>query len=166
MLSLNGHIATEVYNYGCAVAECTGESEYEWDYALRNGKKLFCIATDDAHWYTREKMQALGGFTMVQCSKLDRSSICSAVKKGAMYASSGPIIKDMRIQNNILKVKFSPAQHVNIISYDSYVPVFRSTDGSLIDSIEWPIAQNKVKYIRIEIAGSDGKKAWSQPIFF
>ncbi|MBL8028215.1 MAG: hypothetical protein JNL74_17460 [Fibrobacteres bacterium] len=166
MLSMNGQIATEVYNYGCAVAECTGESEYEWDYALRNGKKLFCVATDDSHWYSPEKMQALGGFTMVQSTSLDKASICSAIKKGDMYASSGPVIKDMRIQEGKLLMKFSPASYVNIISYDSYVPVFRSIDGSPIESMEWPINSNGIKFIRAEIIGLDGKKAWSQPIYF
>ncbi len=163
MTSLTGYIATEVYNHGCAVAECTGFSEFEWDYCTRNGKMVFGIATDDTHFYSGNTNQACGGFTMVQCNKLDKKELCMAIKCGSMYASAGPLIHDMRIINGQLQMKFTPAQYVNIITNDGYAPVQRNINGNAIESIKWDI-DSKQKSFRVEIVAPDGKKAWSQPV--
>lgn len=70
--------AMEICNYGCVNA---GYAEYVpqvYDELLRQGKRIYCIATDDnhdVHPAGDPRNDSFGGFTMIKAEKLDYTAI-------------------------------------------------------------------------------------------
>lgn len=165
MLSIEGCAALEVYNHTSETVETCGESEYEWDYCLRRGKRFLAVATDDCHSYAPEANQACGGFTMICAPHLTRPDVTQALLAGNCYASCGPRIHDMRVQGGVLSMRFSPAQAVRLVAAPAYAPtLFARPASEAITEIAWPIRDDLV-YVRPEVVDSTGRKAWGQPVF-
>ncbi len=165
MLSINGYFAVEVYNHCSEVLETTGESEYEWDYCLRRGKHVWAVAADDNHSYAPEDKHCFGGFTMVSAPCLTREALSDGFREGTFYASTGPVIKDMRVTNGVLHMEFSPAQAVRLVASRDFEPTLTPPLGQkTFTSIDHKM-RTDIRYLRPEVIGPDGKKAWGQPIF-
>ena len=166
MLALHGYFALEIWNDSAEVCCSAGESEYEWDYCLRHGKRMFAVAADDAHEYFHESDRLIGnGYTMVCAPALTPTAISTALGQGHFYASLGPVIEDMRVEGNRLKMRFSSAQEARLVSWPWFSPAHFSQSGvATLTSAEWELTQ-KNKYVRPEIIGADGKKAWGPPVF-
>lgn len=161
MLAMQGCFAIEIWNSGDNCA-CGGHDDCAvWDYCLQRGKRIYAVAGDDAHgsWPT------LGvSFTMVSADKLSKASIVEALKKGDFYASCGPVFQDIRVENGMLKMKFSPVKKVVIVGYESCGSTICAEDNRYLESCEWPIKPH-LKYIRPMIIDEKGQTAWAQPIF-
>ncbi len=166
MVSMDGYLAVEVYNHCSEVLETTGESEYEWDYCLRRGKHVWAVAADDNHSYAPEDKHCFGGFTMISAPELTRESLCDGLRAGSFYASTGPTIKDMRVTDGVLHMEFSPAQAVRLVASRDFAPTLTPPLGQeTFTSIDWKM-RTDLRYLRPEVIGPTGKKAWGQPIFF
>ena len=165
MLSIDGCFAMEVYNHCSETVETTGESEYEWDYCLRHGKRILAVATDDCHSYKPEENNCCGGYTMVSTNALTKRDITSALDAGSFYASSGPALYDMRVENGVLKLRFSPAQTVRLVAAPGYAPtIWAKPQNDTITQASWELDPGLI-YVRPEIIALDGRKAWGPPVF-
>ena len=160
MMATYGCFAMEIWNSG-NVEYCGGRDDsYIWDYLLRYGRRIYAIAGDDAHIAGA----ALGdSFNMVQCPELTREGLVDAFKRGAFYASCGPVFKDIRVEDGILKMDFSPVRRVEVVAFDGEGNSRYGVE-SLIEHYEWPI-KPYFKYIRPFITDDNGRTAWAQPIF-
>ena len=81
-MNFYGMHAMEIYNH-CSFAE--GHDEFnsvEYDYMLRGGKQIYCIATDDNHNYPERRCDSFGGFTMIKAEKLEYKAIVDALLAG------------------------------------------------------------------------------------
>ena len=166
MLSMDGYFALEVYNHCSEMVESSGASEYEWDYCLRRGKHVWAVGADDNHSYAPEDKQCFGGFTMVSAPCLTREALSDSFRNGTFYASSGPVIKDMRVTDGVLHMEFSPAQAVRLVASRDFEPTLTPPLGQeTFTSIDYKM-RTDLRYLRPEIVGPTGKKAWGQPIFF
>jgi len=163
MLAIQGCFAIEVWNTLSEYSETTGESEYEWDYCLKNGMRMFAVAADDSHYYSESIPDVFGGYVMVPCRELSRQGITAALRDGEFYASCGPEIKDMRVEAGVLIISCSPSQAVRLVSNIGFAPTLYAHKKPLTN-LEWKIDMS-LRYVRPEIIGLDGKKAWGQPIF-
>ena len=72
------------------------------DDLLRNGENVFPLATDDAHLLR----DCFGGFVMVKAEKLEYETIYNALKSGEFYSSSGPLINELYIEDNIITINY------------------------------------------------------------
>ena len=161
LLASRNITAFEVWNSG-DVYKCGGRSDEEiWDYCLTRGKRLLAVAADDSHEYTTDFS---AGFTMVQCREFSKIEICRAFKEGKFYASCGPVVEDMRIEDGVLKMRFTPARHVKIVGYDADGYNKCLENGELFESLEWKI-NPKMRYFRPVIIDDFGREAWLQPVF-
>ena len=162
LLAMNGCMAIEVWNTGVMHA-CGGRDDTAvWDYLLQRGKRVFGLAGDDAHgiWPT------LGvSFNMVQAEKLTKPALVEALKKGEFYASTGPIFKDIRVEDGVLKMQFSPTKKVVVTAEsESCGRTLCAQDGEYLETYELPL-KPYVKYYRPMIIDDKGQTAWAQPIF-
>lgn len=165
LLALEGCQALEIWNHGCQASESVAESGYEWDYCLSRGKRVLAIATDDVHDYADQARQGRGGFTMVSAPEGDGPSLMDALDSGQYYASSGPLIQDLRVRDGRLVMRFSPAQEVRLVAAHGYAPTHYPPPGQAsFTSLDWPLDPGLL-YVRAEVIGPTGRKAWSQPIF-
>lgn len=87
--------ALEIYNHDCFVS---GYFEYNigaYDKFLRSGQKIAAVAADDCH----ATKSSLGGFVMINADKLDYNTIIKALEEHNLYASTGPIINGLYIED-------------------------------------------------------------------
>lgn len=79
---------------------------------LNQGNALFPVASDDAH----SAGPAGGGWIMVGAEKLEYGAVIEAMEKGDFYASTGPEIHELSIDNGKLHIRCSDAQRITVES--------------------------------------------------
>lgn len=106
--------AVEVYNDGVHRAHDRGDGWHLAVEMLNQGRNLYCIASDDAH-FTYGGLDAVGGaWVMVRSPSLDPASLLNGLKSGAFYASNGPEIHDIIVDGREVEVHCSPAEVVSM----------------------------------------------------
>lgn len=161
-----GLTALEIYNYNTVNESGTGYDTTYWDVMLREGKKIWGVASDDNH-NTEYFEDSCGGFIVVKAPKLSREDITQAIVDGNYYSSSGPEIYDWGIHDQVAYVTCSPVERVNFIA-GNYVGAGATVlceDGS--DSVDYALLRLRgdETYVRVECVDSHGRTAWSNPIF-
>ena len=163
LLNARGYFGIEVYNYDSDYKEYMGLSTDHWDFLLRRGRKIWGLATDDAHRY--DGGYANGGWVVVKASELSIQAIMDSLLAGRFYSSSGPELKDFRIEDGEVIVECSPVQAIHVISYERRGHSFRAAEGESLTSATWKLRGEEV-YVRVECEDSRGRTAWSNPIFY
>lgn len=113
---LNGLFAMEIYNHISFVHN--GVYDYNpamYEDMLRRGKRMYCIAADDCHTGTPDEdptCDRYGGFVMIKAEELAYDAVIGALEKGDFYASQGPLIEELYVDNGIVHLKCSPAKSV------------------------------------------------------
>ena len=154
-----GYAGIEVYNNGCNWENRTGLAAPYWDDLLRRERSVWGFATDDSHWRDPDHG---GGWIMVRAAERSAEAIVAAISAGRFYATSGPIIERITLENNVLRVTCSPAQAIYWTEGTRGRSV-HATGGTLLTTAEFPI--NARKYLRVEIVDPQGRCAWSNPFF-
>ena len=115
ILSYENIFSLEIENYGSRVS---GNEEYSgalYDKMLRKGMRRFCHAGDDnhnRHPIGHQKSDSFGAFTMILSDSLDYESVIAAMEKGDMYASSGPEIHEISMEDGVVHIECSPAKRI------------------------------------------------------
>lgn len=152
--------AVEIFNYGCELELCRGYSEYPWDYALGRGLHFNGVAADDCHWGHQD---AGHSWVMVKAAANEPHAILHAIRRGLYYSSTGAQIIDFRRQDNTFHVRCSPAALVKFICRSYSGGYVRAKDGHLIEHATYELRGGEV-YLRVEVVGRHGEKAWSNPV--
>ena len=108
-IGLEGVTALEVYNTGCALGGWTlDESDHVLDEFLMEGKRVYPVATDDNHGIR----DMCGGWVRFKAPALTYENIMAAYEKGDFYASWGPEIDALYLEDGVLKMDFPADSHV------------------------------------------------------
>lgn len=158
----------EVYNNLCA-KDGFPDSPKPLDDLLRNGEYVFPLATDDAH----HLQDCFGGFVMIKADELSYSSIFDSLRKGDFYASSGPEIYELLIENGVVNIISSPVSFA-CISTDCRCIYSKRMDNGPLTKITIDISDylNRAKadknirgFIRITLTDEVGRSAFSRAYF-
>ena len=160
-IDLDGYSAMEIYNYGCAVESHTGLCIDYWDSLLRRGRKIWGIATDDAHFALEDYC---GGWVMVNAPELTIEAVTSALAEGNFYSSSGPEICRYEIEDGAVKVDCSDAREIHFVTYESFGNSLFARSGESLTHGEFRLSGEEL-YVRVEVVDHSGRTAWSNPIF-
>jgi predicted metal-dependent phosphoesterase TrpH len=154
LLQINNYQFIEIYNYRY-------EKKYHddlsfWDGLLSNGRKVYGLATDDAHLSSD-----IGhGWLMVRTSTLRADSIVAAIRKGDFYATNGISLTELKFENN----------KISVTSSNGTVIEFVGLNGTVLQRVQSSTAvytfKGDEKYVRANITNSKGQKAWTQPMFY
>lgn len=158
IMDLSGFSLMEIWNSGCAIENEMDHDAAYWDELLFSGRKIFGVASDDSHTVQHN----CHGWIRVNAEK-NVSSILDALKRGAFYASCGPEIYDFYIEDGIATVICSPAAKVGFRNFR--VP-YQQTRGKNLTAAQTKINHPGTYYIRAEVTDDQGRKAWTNPIFF
>ena len=170
---LKGYFAVEVFNATCRALIGKGFSEPHWDDVLDKVGPTFGIAADDAHGTDHDVFQ---GWVMLKAAELTTPSILEAFRTGAFYSTMGPEIADLQLveapganrggqpQRKVV-VRCSPAQSITFKAQRSRGRHVLPPAGDLLTEAEYPLTGGE-RYVRVEVTAPDGKKAWSNPLFF
>lgn len=161
ILGLKGIDGVELYNTGCEVEKGRGFSTVHWDNLLSSGMKLNGLAVDDAHRYTDD---APGGWIWVRARELTELAIMDSVRNGYFYASTGPRILDVRIEDDTMYVLTSPC---TTITFHSKGPTGSSNsrvgEGMLCHAQH--TFRPEHEYVRLECVDGGGRRAWTSPMY-
>ena len=101
-LGYEGFDFIEVHNTGCIKSgHHTDEAAY--NDLMKAGKHIFAIATDDNHnafGFEGIKTDSFGGWVMIAAEKLGYSEIMNALEAGDFYASTGPEIHSITLDDS------------------------------------------------------------------
>ncbi|MGB3306950.1 MAG: CehA/McbA family metallohydrolase [Thermomicrobiales bacterium] len=160
--------AVEVYNHSCAVEIDRGDSWYMADLLAQEGFRLSACATDDAHiefpkYPETWEQEAFGGWVHVKAESLDPDALVTALKAGHYYASTGPMIHDISLEDDHLIVECEPAVQVFATGNGSRNKRVR---GGGITQAAIPLAPFRSDgHLRITVVGERGGRAWTNPIW-
>ena len=161
--------AMEMYNHGCFIAGYDEVNCHIYDEMLRQGHRIFCTATDDNHNKHSKgtaDWDSLGGFVMIKAPELTHKAIYSALKAGHFYASMGPEIEELYIEDGYLHVKTSPAAKIALTTGCRQAKVaYAQTPHTPLKEASFSLQKILPGYIRITVTDEKGRMAWSQPIW-
>lgn len=148
-----------------------------WDKLLCDGKRITALGGSDAHI-----PEDIGSaWTGVSPDRLEAASIISSLQQGCCFASEAalidfscngmPMSSEIRIRKNTkitLAFKIADSAGIASVSIVSNGKTLKNIDagnktlvkGSIID---FPLKANT--YYRLESASSDGRRAFSTPIY-
>ena len=166
-LPLEGLFGVEVFNTGC-VREGFPDSAEPYDALLRQGKRLKCLATDDNHNrfpHGHPEHDSLGGWVVVHAERLAYAPVFDALRRGDFYASSGPAIDALWVEDGVLHVTCSPARKITVNSSGRAAGVRLAGAGESLVAAEIPLRDDMYDYIRVTVEDDSGAKAWSNAVF-
>lgn len=168
VMSIQGSAGIEVFNAACRYPG-KGYSMQTWDECLDHGRRYSAIAVDDVHGHD----QLFKGHTMICARDKGPESLLKALAEGSFYASQGPQFTHLSYENQVFKAKFSPCAEAILISnrHNGFLGKLAEADeqsGKLELCEEISIDLSKLPagfYVRCQIRDSEGRYAWSNPVF-
>ncbi len=159
---LRGNFAMEIWNSGCALENGLDANAAYWDELLASGQRIFGVATDDGH----EMTQHCKGWVMVS-SENEPSAILDALRRGAFYSSTGPVIHDFYVDNGVAHVACSPVREIVVRHLRVPYRIARPQPGSdTLECASFDVRQGgDANYIRAVVTDAQGRRAWTNPIF-
>lgn len=168
--SLEGLWSFEVYNNGCEKEQFNGWGEEEYIQMLRSGKRLIPTATDDNHNgapFDDPNSDSFGGFTMIGAEALEHGAVIAAMERGDCYASTGPLIKGLWVEDGVLTVETSPACAI-MLRTPGYRTLREWSHGDTLTQARFSLDLDKLKnpeYLYLEVLDSHGKKAVTRAFY-
>ncbi len=166
-LPLEGLFAFEIYNHGCEVEMLNGYAEYEYEIYCKHSKNVCCTATDDNHDAHMDLNSpyndSFGGFTMIKAPSLKYDDIINAMEKRDLYASTGPYIYDLYIEDGYLHIETSPCNCIALLTDSRHCHLERANDDTITKcsfKLDLPY-----EYIRIECVDKNRNKAMTRAYF-
>lgn len=142
-------------------------AESMWDDMLTRGRRIWGVAVDDSHHLKRpwDTDVALPGkaWIVVRAAKRTRPEILGSIRRGDFYASTGVELEDYIVEAGAITVKI---KHKNGAKYVVY---FLGGNGRVLQETRGLTAtyarRSREPYVRVKIVDSNGRMAWTQPVF-
>ena len=161
--------AMEMYNHSSFLMGYNEINDHVYDNLLRRGHRLYCTATDDNHNHHPKgtaRWDSLGGFVMIKAQELTHKAIYQALKRGDFYASTGPEIKELYIEDGFLYIKTSPsAKIIMTAGVRKAQIVYPDSPHTVLTEGRFDLSNVYPGYIRMTVVDEKGRMAWSQPIY-
>jgi hypothetical protein len=171
-----GLLGLEVYNAGCELEVGRGFAGVHWDDALEvDGRVWFGIATDDSHHPSLDSSLA---WTWLKAPDRTPEAVLRALRVGAFYGSTGPVIEELTVEGGVVDVRTTPARSVVLMtgrtrgasvnagqsgySYRGEV-LDRGEDGGI--TAARLSAPRQAPYGRLEVTDENGGRAWTNPLW-
>jgi len=143
--------------------------EAMWDDILSAGMVLYGIAVDDAHNFKtpgdKTKSTPGHGWVMVRAASLGATELLQALERGDFYASTGVTLRDYAASKNEIKIDIAEETQAR----SKYTVQFIGRWGKILKEVTTNPAvytfNGDESYVRAKITESNGKMAWTQPVF-
>lgn len=168
LAAMDGFANIEVFNGFEAVQDGYSSSDAIYELELRRGRRVMPIATDDSHRESeggKPGLEYFRGFTVIKAPSLTYSSLISALDSGAFYASTGPMFKNLWIEDGYLNVECTPVCGVYVHGqlYSHRAALINAADTIESARIKIPDGFATSDYLFVQIVDSRGGRAWSAP---
>lgn len=166
ILAYEGLFSLEICNYGSFVASGIEHNAQLYDKMLRAGRRVFCHAADDNHNGLPEDhplFDSFGAWTQIYPREFTYSGIIDAMESGDMYASLGPVIRELSVDGDTLRVECSDAAKI-FAYFGSKQPASLHSTGKPITSAGLKIDPD-AKYLRVAVQDERGRWANTRGYF-
>ena len=163
----HGMHAMEICNYSSHVTGMTEYNSHVYDDLLRLGNRIYCIGADDNHNdapLDDKKSDSFGAFTVIKAEKLDYKTVTNALLKGSFYASQGPVIKALWVEDGVIHIECEEAECIKFNTYGRRRHVEYATDKKALTSAEFSLKEEDV-YVRVTVIDKQGKCANTSAYF-
>lgn len=167
ILAYEGFFSMEMCNYGSYLSNGLEYNGALYNELLRNGKRIFCHSADDNHNGAPDDSplcDSFGGFTMIMPDDFTYDGVISAMEKGEMYSSMGPVFKEVSIEGNRLHIECSDVKDIIVHNGGKRYIGARAAAGKLINSADFEL-KDGTKFVRVTIIDKDGKCADTRGFF-
>lgn len=156
---LKGLFAMEIHNQGSFYNSCDYNPQM-YDQMLRLGHKISCLATDDNHYayvYDDETDPRPWGYSMIKAKNLTYEDVFNALENGDYYATQGPKINELYVEDGMVHLKCSEAIAVVMITKERRGGVITSENGKRITEATFPLPDDE--YMRFDVIDAFGRHA-------
>ena len=171
---LEGVDFVETYNSACDVeGYALDNSERPYDDMLSLGKKVYPTCSDDSH-----SMKSVGlSATYVKAPELTYDAVFNALKQGDVFASTGPVFKDISFdpETGILSVETSPVRMIMLTSSFRFARHVGDRREGTVTTAEFDIREPielfmrydvpEDQFFRLTVVDEQGFKAYSRGYF-
>lgn len=148
-------------------AEGPPSVESMWDRMLSAGKKIYGVAVDDSHHLKRagdaDVVPPGKAWVVVRAKTRDAKAILAALAAGDFYASNGVELEELTVDKKSVTVK---VREKNLARYRVQ---FIGHGGRVLQESAGLAAtytfRGRERYVRAKVLDSNGKCAWTQPVF-
>lgn len=173
---ISGIDTFEIYNHGSQYLDNNGDGQIQYSMYISEGKRAWCVSVDDNHagfeadGQISDMDDTLGGYIMMSMAQLSYENFVDSLENGRFYASSGPEIYDLYIdeERDLLVMNCSPVQRVIVKGIHTVKAARVNSKGDTITHVEIPLAPIRAKepFIHVQLMDSHGKRAYAQPYWF
>ena len=137
-----------------------------WDIVLTMGRRLFGVATDDAHHFQvwgRPYSNPGRGWVVIRAVHCREAELLTNLEAGDFYATTGCELADLALDGEEIAIDIATRgdQH--------YTTRFVGRGGQLLDLQHGASPRYRMTghegYVRARVDDSDGLSAWTQPRF-
>lgn len=157
---LNGLLALEIYNHSSFI--WNGVYDYVpdmYDDMLRRGHNIYCLAADDAHGGLDDdnpRCDRYGGFVMIKANSLTYENVINALEQGDFYASQGPLIEELYVEDGYIHIRTSPARSIAMnTEHRPFGGISVAPKGETLTEAVFKVPENQ-KYIRFDVIDECG----------
>ncbi len=93
---------------GMEIINGSSHAPHVYDEMLRSGQRLICVGGDDNHG----RRGCGKAWTVIFADSLDHESLIAALERGDCYASFGPRIDELYVENGRVNISCSPAREI------------------------------------------------------
>ena len=162
---LKGLWGFEVFNTGCEVEMNDGWGDYEYEVMCRDGKEYLAVVADDDNHNGPGSIESpnndsFGGWTMIFAPELSYDGIINAMKRCDLYASTGPEIKALYVENDRVYIECSPSCSV-VIRFETRRSGCKLSNADDITFADFDISGD-YEHFRLEVKDKYGNKAMTK----
>ena len=155
VLSYENIFSLEIANYG---SHKNNRLEYPYssalyDKMLRRGMRRFCHGGDDNHNgkpFDHPQNGSFGAWTMILADELSYPAVIGAMERGDMYASTGPEIKELSVEDGVVHIECSPAEQVILYTGGKAQKTEKAREGEELTSVDLTLPES-APYFRVAV---------------
>ncbi|MBI3714826.1 MAG: CehA/McbA family metallohydrolase [Betaproteobacteria bacterium] len=167
----NGHGAVNNLGGSDGAGDARPAAEGYWDILLSRGKIVWGVGSDDAHFFSVPEVYNPRGaapgqaWIVVHAPELSSAAIRKAIEHGDFYASTGISLDAVDASAEKLSLTIHEAR-AGVVRYTTR---FIGKDGKPLAEVAGAAPSYKFtgteSYVRAAVMDSNGRRAWTQPVF-
>lgn len=155
LVAVGAFHALEVWNATADDHNGRPDSTHAWRVLLEGDLRVGGIAADDTH-LRPERADAVRAWTMIKAE--GPSGLLPALREGAYYASTGPVLHDLRVVPGEVVVTCSPTSRVWLCGTG-----FTSVARRGVGTTEWRLPTRSLgsSWATVTVEDAWGRRAWT-----